>query len=44
MISATVTDGEPNDTAAPRTAVGFTRDGRRLRLVAVDRRAVPRPG
>ncbi|CAM5342585.1 hypothetical protein SAVIM338S_01082 [Streptomyces avidinii] len=31
-------DGEPNDAAAPRTAVGFSRDGRRLRLVTVDGR------
>ncbi|MFE2475832.1 phosphodiester glycosidase family protein, partial [Streptomyces sp. NPDC059389] len=31
-------DGEPNDTAAPRTAVGFSRDGRRLRILAVDGR------
>ncbi|MGW6689013.1 phosphodiester glycosidase family protein [Streptomyces sp. NPDC054961] len=31
-------DGEPNNTAAPRTAVGFSRDGRRLRLVTVDGR------
>ncbi|MFD4926636.1 phosphodiester glycosidase family protein [Streptomyces goshikiensis] len=31
-------DGEPNDTAAPRTAVGFSRDGRQVRLVAVDGR------
>ncbi|MFG2710712.1 phosphodiester glycosidase family protein [Streptomyces goshikiensis] len=31
-------DGEPNNTPAPRTAVGFSRDGRRVRLVAVDGR------
>ncbi|MFF4454333.1 phosphodiester glycosidase family protein [Streptomyces goshikiensis] len=31
-------DGEPNNTAAPRTAVGFSRDGRQVRLVAVDGR------
>ncbi|GHB53740.1 hypothetical protein GCM10010347_24850 [Streptomyces cirratus] len=31
-------DGEPNDTAAPRTAVGLSDDGRRLRLVTVDGR------
>lgn len=31
-------DGEPNNTAAPRTAAGFSRDGRRLRLVTVDGR------
>ncbi|MFI6144143.1 phosphodiester glycosidase family protein [Streptomyces sp. NPDC051109] len=31
-------DGEPNNTAAPRTAVGFSRDGRRLRIVTVDGR------
>ncbi|MFD5513985.1 phosphodiester glycosidase family protein, partial [Streptomyces sp. NPDC127051] len=31
-------DGEPNDTAAPRTAVGFSRDGRRLRILTVDGR------
>ncbi|MFK0220340.1 phosphodiester glycosidase family protein [Streptomyces vinaceus] len=31
-------DGEPNNTAAPRTAVGFSRDGRRLRILAVDGR------
>ncbi|MDJ0384828.1 phosphodiester glycosidase family protein, partial [Streptomyces sp. G-G2] len=31
-------EGEPNNTAAPRTAVGFSRDGRTLRLVAVDGR------
>ncbi|MGW6836843.1 phosphodiester glycosidase family protein [Streptomyces sp. NPDC054949] len=31
-------DGEPNDTAAPRTAVGLSRDGRSLRLVTVDGR------
>ncbi|MET9467947.1 phosphodiester glycosidase family protein [Streptomyces sp. NPDC006544] len=31
-------DGEPNNAAAPRTAVGFSRDGRRLRLVTVDGR------
>ncbi|WP_432091639.1 phosphodiester glycosidase family protein [Streptomyces sp. NRRL F-5630] len=40
-----VTDGRPvdhtgegNDTAAPRTAVGFSRDGRRLHVVTVDGR------
>ncbi|MER5779904.1 phosphodiester glycosidase family protein, partial [Streptomyces sp. NPDC002039] len=31
-------DGEPNNTAAPRTAVGLSRDGRSLRLVTVDGR------
>ncbi|WP_328297099.1 phosphodiester glycosidase family protein [Streptomyces sp. NBC_00435] len=31
-------DGEPNNAAAPRTAVGLSRDGRRLRLVTVDGR------
>ncbi|MFJ3173695.1 phosphodiester glycosidase family protein [Streptomyces roseus] len=31
-------DGEPNNTAAPRTAVGFSRDGRRMRILAVDGR------
>ncbi|MGW7098034.1 phosphodiester glycosidase family protein [Streptomyces sp. NPDC054883] len=31
-------DGEPNDTAAPRTAVGLSADGRRLHLVTVDGR------
>ncbi|MFZ3495660.1 phosphodiester glycosidase family protein [Streptomyces sp. 5.8] len=31
-------DGEPNNAAAPRTAVGFSRDGRRVRLVTVDGR------
>lgn len=31
-------DGEPNNAAAPRTAVGFSRDGRRARLVTVDGR------
>ncbi|MFH7599735.1 phosphodiester glycosidase family protein [Streptomyces racemochromogenes] len=31
-------DGEANDAAAPRTAVGLSRDGRRLSLVAVDGR------
>ncbi|MER6780573.1 MULTISPECIES: phosphodiester glycosidase family protein [unclassified Streptomyces] len=31
-------EGEPNNTAAPRTAVGFSRDGRRLRILAVDGR------
>lgn len=31
-------DGEPNNTAAPRTAAGFSRDDRRLRLVTVDGR------
>nr|WSX53246.1 phosphodiester glycosidase family protein [Streptomyces sp. NBC_00974] len=31
-------DGEPNNAAAPRTAVGFSRDGRSLRLVTVDGR------
>ncbi|MFD7028660.1 phosphodiester glycosidase family protein [Streptomyces sp. NPDC059917] len=31
-------DGEPNDTAAPRTAVGLARDGRTLRAVTVDGR------
>ncbi|WP_051696270.1 phosphodiester glycosidase family protein [Streptomyces sp. NRRL S-244] len=31
-------DGEPNNTAAPRTAVGFSRDGRRLRILTVDGR------
>ncbi|MFK0049300.1 phosphodiester glycosidase family protein [Streptomyces sp. NPDC090741] len=31
-------DGESNDTAAPRTAVGFSRDGRRLRILTVDGR------
>ncbi|GHE36443.1 hypothetical protein GCM10017778_19330 [Streptomyces vinaceus] len=31
-------DGEPNNTAAPRTAVGFSRDGRRLRILVVDGR------
>ncbi|MFG3000394.1 phosphodiester glycosidase family protein [Streptomyces sp. NPDC048340] len=31
-------DGEPNNAAAPRTAVGFSRDGRRMRLVTVDGR------
>ncbi|MFI9062246.1 phosphodiester glycosidase family protein [Streptomyces sp. NPDC053429] len=33
-----VHDGEPNDTAAPRTAVGLSDGGRRLRLVTVDGR------
>ncbi|MCX4545016.1 phosphodiester glycosidase family protein [Streptomyces sp. NBC_01565] len=31
-------DGAPNDTAAPRTAVGVSRDGRQIRLVTVDGR------
>ncbi|WP_329193058.1 MULTISPECIES: phosphodiester glycosidase family protein [unclassified Streptomyces] len=31
-------DGEPNDAAAPRTAVGLSDGGRRLRLVTVDGR------
>ncbi|AWZ08995.1 multidrug transporter [Streptomyces sp. ICC4] len=31
-------EGEPNNAAAPRTAVGFSRDGRRLRVVTVDGR------
>ncbi|MYT25249.1 multidrug transporter, partial [Streptomyces sp. SID7760] len=31
-------DGEPNNTAAPRTAVGFSRDGGRMRILAVDGR------
>ncbi|MFF4642743.1 phosphodiester glycosidase family protein [Streptomyces sp. NPDC001389] len=31
-------DGEANDAAAPRTAVGLSRDGRRLTLVTVDGR------
>ncbi|MCJ0874793.1 phosphodiester glycosidase family protein [Streptomyces sp. AP-93] len=31
-------DGEPNNAAAPRTAVGFSGDGRRARLVTVDGR------
>ncbi|GAA0267870.1 hypothetical protein GCM10010302_02040 [Streptomyces polychromogenes] len=31
-------DGEANDAAAPRTAVGLSRDGRRLSLVTVDGR------
>lgn len=31
-------DGKPNNTAAPRTAVGFSRDGRRLRILTVDGR------
>ncbi|MFE5538631.1 phosphodiester glycosidase family protein [Streptomyces sp. NPDC056492] len=31
-------DGEPNNTSAPRTAVGFSRDGRRMRILAVDGR------
>ncbi|MET3982960.1 phosphodiester glycosidase family protein [Streptomyces sp. PvR034] len=31
-------DGEPNDAAAPRTAVGLARDGRTLRVVTVDGR------
>ncbi|MFJ7265152.1 phosphodiester glycosidase family protein [Streptomyces sp. NPDC099050] len=31
-------DGAPNNAAAPRTAVGFSRDGRRARLVTVDGR------
>ncbi|MFD5417925.1 phosphodiester glycosidase family protein [Streptomyces sp. NPDC127069] len=31
-------DGEGNNTAAPRTAVGLSRDGRRLSLVTVDGR------
>ncbi|MCY0918742.1 phosphodiester glycosidase family protein [Streptomyces sp. H27-G5] len=31
-------DGEPNNTAAPRTAVGLSRDGRSLRLVTADGR------
>ncbi|MFE6843739.1 phosphodiester glycosidase family protein [Streptomyces sp. NPDC057686] len=31
-------DGEPNNTAAPRTAVAFSRDGRRLRILTVDGR------
>ncbi|WP_369779361.1 phosphodiester glycosidase family protein [Streptomyces sp. R33] len=31
-------DGEPNNTAAPRTAVGFSRDGRQLRILTVDGR------
>ncbi|MER5728749.1 phosphodiester glycosidase family protein [Streptomyces sp. NPDC002138] len=30
--------GEPNDTAAPRTAVGLSRDGHGLRVVTVDGR------
>ncbi|MFF0448976.1 phosphodiester glycosidase family protein [Streptomyces sp. NPDC004609] len=31
-------DGRPNNTAAPRTAVGFSRDGRTMRIVTVDGR------
>lgn len=31
-------DGAPNNAAAPRTAVGLSRDGRRLRLLTVDGR------
>ncbi|MET9881811.1 phosphodiester glycosidase family protein [Streptomyces sp. NPDC006430] len=31
-------DGAPNNTAAPRTAVGLSRDGRRLRILTVDGR------
>ncbi|MFE2874335.1 phosphodiester glycosidase family protein [Streptomyces roseus] len=31
-------DGEANNTAAPRTAVGFSRDGRRMRILTVDGR------
>jgi hypothetical protein len=31
-------DGRPNNTAAPRTAVGFSRDGRTMRLITVDGR------
>ncbi|MFF4104556.1 phosphodiester glycosidase family protein [Streptomyces sp. NPDC001903] len=31
-------EGEPNNTAAPRTAVGFSRDGRLLRILTVDGR------
>ncbi|GGZ29981.1 hypothetical protein GCM10010387_24300 [Streptomyces inusitatus] len=31
-------DGRPNNTAAPRTAVGFSRDGSALRIVTVDGR------
>ncbi|THA58293.1 phosphodiester glycosidase family protein [Streptomyces sp. A1136] len=31
-------DGEPNNAAAPRTAVGLSKDGRRLRLITVDGR------
>ncbi|MFD3934298.1 phosphodiester glycosidase family protein [Streptomyces sp. NPDC058611] len=31
-------DGTPNNAAAPRTAVGLSRDGRRLRLLTVDGR------
>ncbi|MGV9310629.1 phosphodiester glycosidase family protein [Streptomyces sp. NPDC003691] len=31
-------EGQPNNTAAPRTAVGFSRDGRTMRIVTVDGR------
>ncbi|MGW5847519.1 phosphodiester glycosidase family protein [Streptomyces sp. NPDC055254] len=31
-------DGKANNAAAPRTAVGFSRDGRRMRIVTVDGR------
>ncbi|MEU5977058.1 phosphodiester glycosidase family protein [Streptomyces sp. NPDC047315] len=31
-------EGEPNNTAAPRTAVGFSRDGRTMQIVTVDGR------
>ncbi|MCX5197109.1 phosphodiester glycosidase family protein [Streptomyces sp. NBC_00249] len=31
-------DGKPNNVSAPRTAVGLSRDGRRLRLLTVDGR------
>ncbi|MFK0253849.1 phosphodiester glycosidase family protein [Streptomyces sp. NPDC090445] len=31
-------DGKANNTAAPRTAVGFSRDGRQMRIVTVDGR------
>ncbi|WP_327167511.1 phosphodiester glycosidase family protein [Streptomyces subrutilus] len=31
-------DGAPNDTSAPRTAVGFAGDGHRLRILTVDGR------
>ncbi|MEV0412854.1 phosphodiester glycosidase family protein [Streptomyces sp. NPDC050448] len=31
-------DGESNNAAAPRTAVGFSRDGRQLRILTVDGR------
>ncbi|QKV96796.1 phosphodiester glycosidase family protein [Streptomyces sp. NA02950] len=31
-------EGEGNNTAAPRTAVGFSRDGRRMQIITVDGR------